>query len=57
MAATDLSPLDFGQDCLFLVAISASVKAFRETATASQFKTGMFIATVAYAAILWLTLL
>ena len=41
---------------LFLVAISASVKAFRETATASQFKTGVFIATVAYAAILWLAI-
>ena len=41
---------------LFLVAISASVKAFRATATASQFKTGVFVATVAYAAILWLAI-
>ncbi len=41
---------------LFLVAISASVKAFRDTATASQFKTGVLVASIAYAAILWLAI-
>jgi len=41
---------------LFLVAISASVKAFRDTATVSQFKMGVLVASVAYAAILWLAI-
>lgn len=46
----------FAKIVLFLVAISASVKAFRDTATVSQFKTGVFVATVAYMAILWLAI-
>lgn len=46
----------FAKIILFLVAISASVKAFRDTATVSQFKTGVFVASIAYAAILWLAI-
>lgn len=46
----------FAKIVLFLVAISASVKAFRDTATVSQFKTGVFVATIAYVAILWLAI-
>jgi uncharacterized membrane protein SirB2 len=46
----------FAKIILFLVAISASVKAFRETATVSQFKTGVFVASIAYVAILWLAI-
>ncbi len=46
----------FAKIILFLVAISASVKAFRATATPNQFKTGVLVATVAYAAILWLAI-
>jgi uncharacterized membrane protein SirB2 len=46
----------FAKIVLFLVAISASVKAFRQTATANQFKMGIAVASVAYVAILWLAL-
>lgn len=44
----------FAKIILFLVAISASVKAFRDTASVSQFKAGVFVATIAYVGVLWL---
>lgn len=46
----------FAKIVLFLVAISASVKAFRDTATVNQFKAGIFVASIAYVAILWLAI-
>ncbi|MEC7120470.1 MAG: SirB2 family protein [Pseudomonadota bacterium] len=41
---------------LFFVAISASVKAFKPEVTAPQFRTGVFVATIAYVAILFLAI-
>ncbi len=46
----------FAKIILFLVAISSSVKAFRDTASVNEFKMGVLVASVAYAAILWLAI-
>lgn len=39
---------------LFAVALSASTKAFKTTATRAQLKSGVFVASIAYVAIVWL---
>lgn len=46
----------FAKIVLFLVAISSSVKAFRDTASVNEFKMGVLVASVAYVAILWLAI-
>lgn len=41
---------------LFVVAVSASAKAFRAGTNYSQFKQGVFVTALAYVAILWLVI-